>query len=267
MFTFLIASCALGFLAVFLSLTHFGFLHTPKIQPEDYFMMDTVPIWYKYHVGPLMHVGGAFCDLSNTLAQVAKRKQWGSKRFIGLFYDDSRKVSPEQLRWVIGVWETDLNKKQIAALEAEGYKRYELEGGGTHGIRANWRMRPLCWQASISAMITSCYPPLYEYCEEHKKHAGTRVEFFGYKRQGFIGAYIPVSINLSFEDKWQVNEHKMRQGRRRGGRSLIVASSQAAPFKHSSKIVNFFEKRLAVKMRFPRLFRLETRSVSPSSCK
>jgi len=160
-----------------------------------------------------------------------------------------------------------LNKKQIAALEAEGYKRYELEGGGTHGIRANWRMRPLCWQASISAMITSCYPPLYEYCEEHKKHAGTRVEFFGYKRQGFIGAYIPVSINLSFEDKWQVNEHKMRQGRRRGGRSLTAASSQAAPFKHSSKIVNFFEKRLAVKMRFPRLFRLETRSVSPSSCK
>jgi len=110
MFTFLIASCALGFLAVFLSLTHFGFLHTPKIQPEDYFMMDTVPIWYKYHVGPLMHVGGAFCDLSNTLAQVAKRKQWGSKRFIGLFYDDSRKVSPEQLRWVIGVWETDLSE-------------------------------------------------------------------------------------------------------------------------------------------------------------
>eukprot|EP00466_Bigelowiella_natans_P013517 jgi/Bigna1/137470/aug1.39_g12178 len=178
-------------------------------------MMDTVPIWYKYHVGPLMHVsdktklkaetgwggrgctetngselrtfklildawktlhkrnpistslrsflpsnkkvGGAFCDLSNALAQVAKRKQLGSKRFIGLFYDDSRKVSPEQLRWVIrfakgfsrttkvgsfhpcrwviGVWETDLipfnnnpiDKKQIAALEAEGYKRYELE--------------------------------------------------------------------------------------------------------------------------------------------
>eukprot|EP00467_Chlorarachnion_reptans_P009597 CAMPEP_0114522790 /NCGR_PEP_ID=MMETSP0109-20121206/20933_1 /TAXON_ID=29199 /ORGANISM="Chlorarachnion reptans, Strain CCCM449" /LENGTH=252 /DNA_ID=CAMNT_0001704037 /DNA_START=58 /DNA_END=816 /DNA_ORIENTATION=+ len=235
---------------VFLFMCYFGFLHTPRVEKQEYAFMDTIPIWYRFHRGPLMQVGNKYCEVTQMLEKVSGRRQFGKKRFVSLFYDDSRKVAPQDLRWVIGIWEADLNAVEKAALVKAGFKRFELEGGGAHGIRTNWRLRPLCWRLSISAMITSCYPVLYEYCEEHKLKAGTRIEIAGFARRGFYGDYIPMGIDLLYDDKYLVDEMKDPSGHK-----IPVLKN-----KNCERVLNFFESQLAKNTRFPKLFRLSTRS-------